>query len=143
MSETQEKPIEELKDEEINLLEYIYDDGDTVEVPGRLMEGLIQILRQVEQNETGQGFISAYPTGQKVNRKGEDLLESVEVEWEMYPTALSYFSQQPQETKSMLGVMALDLLMLLQQKHLENIRSGKAKKIGTMKKVEDDGVKLS
>lgn len=43
----------------------------------------------------------------------------------------------------MLGVMALDLLMLLQQKHLENIRSGKAKKIGSMKKVEDDGVKLS
>ncbi len=142
MSETQEKPIEELKDEEINLLEYIYDDGDTVEVPGRLMEGLIQILRQVEQNETNQGFISAYPTKQKVNKK-KDVVESVEVEWEMYPTANSYFSQKPQETKSMLGVMALDLLMLLQQKHLENIRSGKAKKIGTMKKVEDDGVKLS
>lgn len=142
MKETQEKPIEELKDEEINLLEYIYDDTDTVEVPGRLMEGLIQILRQVEENETSQGFISSYPTEQKLDKK-DGVLESVKVEWEMYPTALSYFSQQPQETKSMLGVMALDLLMLLQQKHLENIRSGKAKKIGSMKKVEDDGVKLS
>lgn len=142
MKETQEKPIEELKDEEINLLDYIYDDNDTVEIPGRLIEGLIQILRQVEQNETNQGFISAYPTKHKLNKK-ENLLESVDVTWEQYPTAEAYFSQQPQETKSMLGVMSLDLLMLLQQKHLDNIRSGKAKKIGTLKKVENDGVKLS
>lgn len=142
MKETQEKPIEELKDEEINLLEYIYDDGDMVEIPGRLIEGLIQILRQVEQNETNQGFISSYPTEQKLN-KNDDVLESVEVKWEQYPTANSYFTQQPQEIKSMLGVMSLDLLMMLQQKHLENIRSGKAKKIGSIRKVEEDGVKLS
>lgn len=142
MNETQEKPIEELKDEEINLLEYIYDDGDMVEIPGRLIEGLIQILRQVEQNETNQGFISSYPTEQKLN-KNDDVLESVEVKWEQYPTANSYFTQQPQEIKSMLGVMSLDLLMMLQQKHLENIRSGKAKKIGSIRKVEDNGVKLS
>lgn len=142
MSETQEKSIEELKDEEINLLEYIYDDGDMVEIPGRLIEGLIQILRQVEQNETNQGFISSYPTEQKLNKEN-DVLESVEIKWEQYPTANSYFTQQPQEIKSMLGVMSLDLLMMLQQKHLENIRSGKAKKIGSIRKVEDNGVKLS
>lgn len=141
MKETEEKPIEELKDEEINLLEYIYDDGDTVQVPGRLVEGLIQTLRQVEQSETNQGFISAYPSTSKIKKEEKNVI-SVDVQWENYPTAESYFSQQPQETKSMLGVMALDLLMLLQQIHLENIREGKAKKVGTLRKVEDE-VELS
>jgi hypothetical protein len=137
LKETEEKPIEELKDEEINLLEYIYDDGATVEVPGRLIEGLIQTLRQVEQSETNQGFISSYPAESKVKKD-----KTVDIKWELYPTAEAYFSQQPQETKSMLGVMALDLLMLLQQVHLENIKSGKAVKVGTLRKVEDE-VELS
>lgn len=138
MKETQETPIEDLKDEEINLLEYIYTEGETVTIPGKLVEGLIQLLRQVETNETNQGFISTYPKNQKVKKTEEDLIEAVEVEWELYPTANSYFSQQPQETKSMLGVMSLDLLMLLQQIHLENIRAGKAKKIGSIQTPEKD-----
>lgn len=130
-------------EEQINLFEYTYPDGVSVEMPGRLLEGLIQILSEVDKKETTMGFINNYAlTGKETFR--EDFLESVDVEWKGYTTAESYFNQKPQDIKSMLGVMALDLLLLLKQAHLENINNGIAKKIGSFEaEKEDNDVKLS
>lgn len=130
-------------EEQINLFEYTYPDGVSVEMPGRLLEGLIQILSEVDKKETTMGFINNYAlTGKETFR--EDFLESVDVEWKGYTTAESYFNQKPQDIKSMLGVMALDLLLLLKQAHLENINNGVAKKIGSFEaEKEDNDVKLS
>lgn len=116
--------------EGINLLEYTYPEGTLVEIPGRLLEGLIQILSEVDKKETTVGFINNYPLTSKENFR-EDFLESVDVDWTGYTSAESFFNQKPQDIKSMLGVMALDLLLMLKQGHLENIEAGIAKKIGS------------
>jgi hypothetical protein len=117
-------------EEEINLLEYSYPDGTMIEIPGRLLEGLIQILTTVDTQETTKGFINKYPVTSKENFVGE-VLESVDVEWAGYTTAESYFNQEPQEIKTLLGAMALDICLMLKQAHLENIKEGIAKKAGS------------
>lgn len=116
--------------EQINLMEYTYPEGTMIQIPGRLLEGLIQILTEVDKKETTMGFINNYPLSSK-EVKREDFLESVDVEWTGYTSAESYFNQKPQDIKSMLGVMALDLCLLLKQAHLENINEGIAKKLGS------------
>lgn len=116
--------------EQINLMEYTYPEGTMIQIPGRLLEGLIQILTEVDKKETTMGFINNYPLSSKEVKK-EDFLESVDVEWTGYTSAESYFNQKPQDIKSMLGVMALDLCLLLKQAHLENINEGIAKKLGS------------
>lgn len=141
-----EKSVKDLKDEEINLLEYVYPQGTMVQIPGRLLEGLIQILNEVDKKESTRGFIDKYPTTSKkmFNETNKEHLQAVQTNWEVYPTAESYFNQEPQEIKSMLGVMALDLLLLLKQGHLENIRSGVAVKLGTFEtEIKNEEVKLS
>lgn len=119
-----------MEEEQINLLEYSYPDGVSVEMPGRLLEGLIQILTTVDEKETTRGFINKYPLASKEVFR-EDFLESVDVEWKGYPSAESYFNQEPQEIKTLLGAMALDLCLMLKQAHLENIKLGIAKKQGS------------
>lgn len=132
------------KDEQINLLEYAYPDGVTVEIPGRLLEGLMQTIKQVVDNETYQGFTDTYPkTVQEVKGKESKLIEEVKLELTPYPTAQSYFSQEPQKIKTMLGVMCEDLLLFLKQIHLDSINEGKAQKIGTLKPKNKDAIKLS
>ncbi len=130
-------------EKELNLLEYTYPEGTLVEIPGRLLEGIIQILSEVDKKETTVGFINNYPLSSKENFR-EDFLESVDVDWKGYTSAESYFNQKPQDIKSMLGVMALDLLLMLKQGHLENIEAGIAKKVGSFEpeKSKED-VKLS
>lgn len=128
--------------EEINLFEYTYPDGVMIEIPGRLLEGLIQILKTVDEKETTKGFINNYPLNSKENFEG-DLLKSVDVEWKGYSSAESYFNQNPQEIKSLLGAMALDLSLMLKQAHLENIKSGVAKKIGSFEPETSEDAKLS
>jgi hypothetical protein len=129
--------------EEINLLEYTYPEGVKVEIPGRLLEGLIQILSEVDKKETTVGFINNYPQSSKEVFR-EDFLESVDVDWTGYSSAESYFNQKPQDIKTMLGVMALDLLLMLKQGHLENIESGVAKKLGSFEPENSkEDVKLS
>lgn len=131
--------------EQINLLEYAYPDGVSVEIPGKLLEALLQILRQTVQSETSQGFIDNFPKSFKeVKNKETKILEEVQIEWTPYTSPQSYFSQQPQNIKSMLGVMAEDLLLLLQQVHLDNIENKRALKIGTLKpKINKDEIRLS
>lgn len=129
--------------EEINLLEYTYPDDVMIEIPGRLLEGLIQILKTVDEKETTSGFINNYPLTSKEIFDG-DLLKSVEVDWKGYSSAESYFNQHPQEIKSLLGAMALDLCLMLKQAHLVNIENGIAKKIGTFEPENaEEEVKLS
>lgn len=133
----------EMDKKEINLLEYTYPEGVNVEIPGRLLEGLIQILSEVDKKETTRGFINNYPKASKNKMKG-DFLESVKVDWEGYPTAESFFNQEPQDIKSLLGVMALDLCLVLKQGHLQNIESGIAKSNKVVKtKALEEEVKLS
>ncbi len=136
-----------MKDEQINLLDYSYPDGTMVEIPGRLLEGLIQILNTVNEKETTKGFIDRYPVSNKevFSKEKEGFLQEVKVEWKGYPTAESYFNQDPQEVKSMLGAMALDLCLMLKQAHLENIKSGAAVERGSfeIKKDEEKDIKLS
>jgi hypothetical protein len=132
-----------MDEEQINLLEYSYPDGVSVEIPGRLLEGLIQILTTVDEKETTRGFINNYPLTSKEVFKG-DFLESVDVEWKGYSSAESYFNQEPQDIKTLLGAMALDLCLMLKQAHLENIKGGVAKKQGTFEPQEaKDEVKLT
>ena len=116
--------------DQINLMDYTYPEGTMIQIPGRLLEGLIQILTEVDKKETTMGFINNYPLSSK-EVKREDFLESVDVEWTGYTSAESYFNQKPQDIKSMLGVMSLDLLLLLKQAHLANIEDGVAKKLGS------------
>lgn len=133
-----------MNEEQINLLDYSYPDGVMVQIPGRLLEGLIQILTTVDEKETTRGFINNYPTTSKEVFEGE-LLKSVDVEWKGYTSAEAYFNQAPQDIKTMLGAMSLDLCLMLKQGHLENIRAGIAKKIGSFEQ-EPEGtgdVKLS
>jgi hypothetical protein len=133
-----------MEEEQINLLEYSYPDGVGVQIPGRLLEGLIQILTAVDEKETTRGFINNYPLSSKEVFRG-DFLESVDVDWKGYSSAESYFNQQPQDIKTMLGAMALDLCLMLKQAHLENIKEGIAKKQGTFEQQTEkkDEVKLS
>lgn len=129
-------------EEQINLLDYSYPEGVSIEIPGRLLEGLIQILTTVDEKETTRGFINNYPLASKEVFKG-DVLESVDVEWKGYSSAESYFNQEPQDIKTMLGAMALDLCLMLKQAHLENIQNGIAKKLGSFEtETEKDEVKL-
>ena len=143
MKETQEKPLDQLQDHEIDIKQYVYDANDKVEIPAKMVEGLIEILGQVQTNETTYGFIGQYPESSKEIKDENGKVIKVEVKWNSHQSAESYFNQEtPLETTSMLGVMALDLLMLLKQVHLSNIRSGKAQKIGTIKPPKQN-VKLS
>lgn len=133
-----------MQDSEINLLEYVYEPGQMVEIPGKLMEGLMQFLRTVHQSETKTGFISAYPKSTKevFSKTDKKHLEKVDVKWEIYPTAEAYFNQAPQEITTMLGAGAQDLLMLIQQGHLDNIKAGVAKKLGDFKEEPAVDLKL-
>lgn len=138
-----------MKDEQINLLSHTYENNTMVEVPGALLYSLMQLLQSVKDNETTMGFSHTYTKKSKEifnkERKladGSPFLDKVEQEFEVYPTAESWFSQKPQEHVSMLGAGAMDLLMLIQKGHLENIKAGLTVEVGTFKK-EDEAIQLS
>jgi hypothetical protein len=135
--------------QEINLLSHTYDNNTMVQIPGSLLYALLQILQSVKDRETNIGFTATYAkkTKEVFNKEikmdnGEPFLAKVEQEFEVYPTAESWFAQKPQEHVSMLGCGAMDLLMLLQKGHLENINNGLTVEVGTFKK-EDEKIQLS
>lgn len=134
-----------MEETQINLLEYDYTNDAKVEIPGKMLYGIMQLLKQVKENETiPSSFISQYPKKHKeiFSKTDKKHLEKVEVEWETYKTAESFFNQTPVEAVSILGAMATDLLLLTQQVHLDNIKNGVALKVGTFKE-DTDAVKLS
>jgi hypothetical protein len=128
---------------EINLLEYIYDDQVKVEIPGSLLYALMQVLNQVKENETQYVFTHYYNEAPKTVKGLNDLVEKVETTLTKYPSATAYFNQEPQIATSMLGNAALDLLMLVQQVHSEQIEKGNALKVGSIQTPKKDDVKLS
>ena len=135
-----------MTNEKINLLEYVYDDNVNVELPGNLVYALMQVLSQVKENETQTVFTHSYSTSAKeVKSKGnKELVGEVKLEQKEYPTAESFFNQQPVTATSVLGMASMDLLMLLQQAHLEEIKNGKEVKMGTVKKPKkDEAIKLT
>jgi hypothetical protein len=139
----------QMKDSEISLLSHTYDNNTMVEIPGALLYSLMQILQSVKENETTMGFNTTYVKSSKEifdkERKmsdGSPFLNKVDQDFEGYPTAESWFSQKPQEHVSMLGCGAMDLLMLIQKGHLENIKAGLTKEVGAFTKEEDE-IKLS
>lgn len=138
-----------MKDTEINLLAHTYDNNTKVELPGTLLYALMQLLQAVKESETSVGLSHTYvKSSQEVfdkERKMEDgsaFLNKVEQSFEVYPTAESWFSQKPQEHVSMLGAGAMDLLMLVQRGHLENIKAGITIEVKE-KEDEETEIKLS
>lgn len=138
-----------MKEEQINLLSHTYANDTMVQVPGALLYSLMQLLQSVKENETTIGLNTTYTKKikeffdkEKKMEDGTPFLNKVEQEFEVYPTAEAWFSQKPQEHVSMLGAGAMDLLMLIQKGHLENIQAGLTIEVGTFKK-EDETIKLS
>lgn len=135
-----------MTDEQINLLEHVYDDNAIVEVPGNLVYALMQVLQQVKEHETQTVFSHSYSFSAKEikNKENKDFVEEVKLEQKDYPTAQAFFSQKPVTATSILGMAAMDLLMLLQQAHLEEIKKGNAVKVGTIKTPKkDEAIKLT
>lgn len=136
--------MKELKDEEINLIEYDYNPEDRVEFPGYLIYSLIQILSAFYDKETQPVFLNGFQSSVKQKKNSEGALEQVDVEWQSYPTAASYFNQKPVNASTVLGAGAQDLLLQLKQIHLNNIKSGVAKQVGgfTQPKKEEDNAEI-
>lgn len=132
--------------EQMNLLNYIYPNGEKVEISGDLLYALMQVLNQVKESETNQVFTHSYSTKAKATKSKDGLVESVELTTEQYPTAHAFFSQAPQFATTMLGVACQDLLMLIQQIHLEQIENKVALEVGSVqppKQKENADIKLS
>ena len=124
--------MEVVKDEDINLLEYGYTkDASETSLPSEAIFQLMIFAKAVAESEEHSGFMHTYPKNKpKVHKdKGGDI-EAIEVDWDVYPTAKSFFNQNPQLFHTALGASALDLLNKMQAIHLENIKSGKAVKLG-------------
>ena len=135
-----------MKDEQINLLAHVYDEKATVEISGGLLYALMQVLEQVKEQETQTAFSHTYDTSAKeIKSSGnKELIGEVKLEQKNYPTAEAFFNQKPITVTSIMGMAAMDLLMLLQKMHLEEIKKGNAVKAGTLKSLKkDEEIKLT
>lgn len=132
MKKENEKPTE--KEAIQDLREYVYEVGQIVDVqiPGKLVEGLIDFLDHVQKENTHHGLSETYSSSAKEVKEGGKLKE-VKLTSQSYPTSESYFAQTPQEFRTMTGAVALDLLLQFRQLHLSLIERGEAKKIGSIK----------
>lgn len=121
-----------MKDEEIKLLRYEYKDGVNVSIPGGLVYALMQVLEQVKESETHYVFNHFYDKNSKEQKGLDGIVEKVVTTKEKYPSAQAYFSQEPQIATTMLGNAVVDLLMLVKQIHLDEIKKGNALEIGSV-----------
>lgn len=134
MSQTQEP---------INLLEYITNDPkQKTEIPTQAVHALMSVLNQVKESETHYVLNHYYNKSAKEIKNG-DLVEEVKLESEKFPSASSFFSQEPTIATTMLGVAAQDLLMGLQQVYLQEIEQGKVNKVGTVIAPKNEDIKLT
>lgn len=113
------------EEKEINLLDYTYEPTQTVAIPGLALMELILFAKTVATNEEQVGLSYVYSEKSKENFT-EDFLTDVSEKLKEYPTAEAFFNQEPKKFISMLGAGASDLLMKLQQVHLQNIKDGVA-----------------
>lgn len=121
-----------------NLREYVYENGQMVDIqiPGRLIEGILDFLDNVQKDHTHYGLSDVYSKSAKEVKGTDGKVEKIELNELSYPSSDSYFSQKPQQFRDMLGAYALDLLLQFKQIHLDLIEKGEAKKIGSIKKIE-------
>lgn len=132
-----ENKAEAIDPKGINLLEYVYEPGQMVEVPGMLLYALMQVLREVKEQETNTAFTHYYSTGAKLQNSEDGRLEKVVEDKVLYPTAEAFFAQEPTLVTSLLGVYSQDMLLQVQQAHLLNIETGLAKQVGTFETQSD------
>ena len=118
-----------MNEEQINLMDYTYSPETTVEIPGTALIELMLFAKTVVTNEERLGLAFSYSKKTKESKNKEGMLLGVSEELAEYPTAESFFSQQPRQFTSLLGAGAQDLLLKMQSAHLANIQSKKAIKI--------------
>lgn len=125
-------------DNKKNLREYVYEPGQmvTLEIPGLLIEGLLDFFDNVQRDHTYYGIADTYSKSAKEIKNSEGKVEKIELNELKYPTPDSYFSQKPQQYRDLIGAYALDLLLQFKQIHSDNIDKGIAKKVGTIVKPE-------
>lgn len=130
-----ETEVNSQKDENINLLDYGYTkDSAPTELPSEAIYQLMLFAKAVSESEKRFGFSHFYPKNKpKTHKDKEGNVEAVEIEWETYPTATSFFNQNPQVFHTELGAAALDLENKMKSIHLDNIKLGKAVKLGEFK----------
>lgn len=132
------------KEEQVNLKEYGFEQGQQLDITldGNVFTGILEVLERLVEDQTSEAsFIDFYPTTTQPNFvkfEGEQVIDNVEINWSRYPNLNSYFSQQPVRTTSLLGVMALDLLIQMRGKHKELVDLGIAKHISELKATNDD-----
>lgn len=112
----------------LDLFNYTYAPDAKVEITGTLFYALMQVLNQTKIDNTYTGL--AYDYASKVKKVKKDGVDKIEIELQKHPSALSYFEQPQLEFTTMLGNLALDLLMIMQGQHSENIKNGIAKPHG-------------
>lgn len=119
MSKTKEQPQKEQSGQaqEYDLTEYAYKEGDVIEIPAKDFVGLIHFLQNV------------CAEGEQISFKHMSAVESQE----------EFFSQRvPEMTISPLAFTGAYFLMGMRSIHFENIKEGKAIKLGEFKKAEKD-----
>lgn len=119
--------------ENINLLEYGYapDQKVTIDILGNQLLGLMHLLNAVVQQERHVLYLDEYPMSSEpsfVEVEGEKKLDAIDIQWEAYPNAASFYNQRPTTGLTDLGARALDLLNPIRIMHKELIEDGTAKK---------------
>lgn len=123
--------------EQINLLEYGYKQGQTFELSADAIMQIAMFAKQVAAREEGMVFLHHYPKSEpKFHKKEDGSLLAVETELEVYESPEPFFNQKPQMAHSMLGVAALDLESKMQAIHLEHIKGGVAIKLEAKNETE-------
>lgn len=120
--------------QKIDLREYVYETGQmiSIEIPGRLIEGLLDFFDNVQRDHTYYGIADTYSKSAKEVKDKDGKIEKIELNELSYPTPDSYFSQKPQQFRDLIGAYSLDLLLQFKQIHLDLIQKGEAKKVGTI-----------
>lgn len=134
----------QIKDENINLLEYGYNPEQTFELSANAILQIMLFAKQVAEKEEYMGFAHQYPKSEpKLHTTEDGSLEAVEMEFAVYESPTPFFNQQNQMFHSMLGVAALDLESKMQAIHLEHIKSGVATKIEEKNETETETPEFS
>ena len=124
-----------MKDEQINPMDYTYNPETIIELPGTALLELMLFAKTVVTNEERLGLSFSYSKKSKEVKGADKNLQKVEEELVDYTTAESFFSQTPRQFTTLLGAGAQDLLLKLQNMHLQNIKNNVA--IPIPEEVED------
>lgn len=133
---------ENKEQDQINITDYAYREGQTVEIPAQALIGLMDFLTNVKLQETNRVFLEDYPKSSKVKKDKDGNVESVDIDWTNYESAQSYFSQEPVLARTLIGTVSEDLYLMLSSVHYENIKRGVAVKRGSVQAPNKEKVNL-